>query len=121
MSNFQASESNPWNPFIPTARDIKRTNKLAQKNKWVAGILTLLFPPVGMIYLNRGVNCLKILGYIFMIGFIIGFTADPEEDLQEISDLVGLGGTIALVVEQVGTIERARDRQKNTDYQTSNN
>ena len=44
---------NKWNPFIPTKRDIQRTDELAAKNVAVAGILTFLFAPAGLIYLNR--------------------------------------------------------------------
>ena len=113
MANFQATELNPWNPFCSTKRDLKRTDELAKKNPIVAGVLTAIFPLFGMLYLNRGVNCLKILGYVFLIGFAIGLTVDPEEDVSAITNVVGLGGTAALVVEQVGSINQARKRKNN--------
>jgi hypothetical protein len=41
-----------WNPFIPTERDLARTDELASKNVNTAGIITFLFFPAGLFYLN---------------------------------------------------------------------
>jgi len=47
---------NSWNPFVPTKRDVERTEELASKNAALTGVLTWFFPPLGLIYLNRGMN-----------------------------------------------------------------
>ena len=41
-----------FNPFLPTRRDIERTDELARKNPVLAGFLTFFLLPLGMIYLN---------------------------------------------------------------------
>ena len=112
MANFQATDSNPWNPFEPTKKDLERTEKLAKKNPTVAGILGFLFPLAAMIYLNRGVNTLKILGYVFIAGFIIGFTMSEssEEDIDVMCNVVGLSGTVAIAAEHFMAVEKARQR-----------
>ena len=112
MANFQATEFNPWNPLCPTKRDIERTDELAKKNPFVAGVLTAIFPLFGLIYLNRGVNFLKILGYVFLLGFAVGFTVESEETADTMGEMIGLSGTIALIVEQRGSVIQARKRSK---------
>lgn len=111
-------DENKWNPFIPTKRDIKRTNELAAKNPTIAGILTFLFVPVGLIYLNRGVNALKILGYVFAMGFVFGLVAQPKEKSNGngIGRLIGSIGGIAITAEQVMAVTKAQQRlqKKNT-------
>lgn len=79
---------NSWNPFEPTNRDIKRTEQLANKDMLVAIFLTIVFPLFGLLYLDRAVNCLKIIGY---------------------------GMYIAIVIEQAKTINQARQRKENRD------
>ena len=111
MANFKSIEDNIWNPFIPTERDIKRTEKLAQKNPVVAGILSLLLLPIGLVYLNRGVNSLKILGYVFALAFLVGLSSPSEEEAEEIGEGIGYLGAIAITVEQVRTVTEARKRK----------
>ena len=83
MANLQSKESNPWNPFEPTRRDIRRTKELSQKNPVVAGILGF-FPLFGMLYLNRGVNCLKILGYVFVSAFMFALISNSEKGVAQL-------------------------------------
>ena len=112
MANFQSQESNPWNPFEPTQRDIQRTKELSQKNPVVAGILTFLLLPVGMIYLNRGVNSLKIIGYVSAFAFIFALASDPEDLTNEASEGIAYIGGIVATVEQVNAVTKARQRKK---------
>ena len=112
MANFQATEFNPWNPLCPTKRDIERTDKLAKKNLAVAGVLTAIFPLFCLIYLNRGVNSLKILGYIFVLCFAVGLTIESEETADTMTDIIGFSGTAAIIVEQRGSVIQARKRSK---------
>ncbi|MGD1919865.1 MAG: hypothetical protein ACFCAD_13825 [Pleurocapsa sp.] len=113
MSNFQVKEHNPWNPFLPTKRDIQRTEELSKKNHVVAGLLTFLLLPVGMIYLNRGVNSLKILGYVFIFAFLVGIVSDTEETAEGAANVVGLAGSIALIAESANCVIQARNRSRN--------
>jgi len=113
MANFQATDFNPWNPFCPTQRDLNRTEELAKKNTFVAGFLTAIFPLFGLIYLNRGVNFLKILGYVFVLAFAVGITIESEETAESIGEVIGLGGNVALVAEQIGSVTQAKKRNKN--------
>ena len=112
MANFQATEFNPWNPLCPTQRDLDRTNELAKKNPVVAGVLTAIFPLFGLIYLNRGVNFLKILGYVFVLSFAVGITVESEETAETMGNMISLGGTVALIVEQTGSVSQARKRSQ---------
>lgn len=106
-------DENKWNPFIPTKRDIKRTDELAEKNPTVAGILTFLFPIAGLIYLNRGVNTLKIIGYVFAVSFVLALIAPPKENSDgNISNLIGLVGCGALTAEQIMAVNKAQERQE---------
>ena len=80
MANFQKTESNPWNPFVPTKRDIQRSQELSKKNALLTGIVTFLAPFYGMLYLNRGVNCLKIFGYMLILMFaVVLMDESPEQ------------------------------------------
>ncbi|MEC4813438.1 MAG: hypothetical protein SAK29_09230 [Scytonema sp. PMC 1069.18] len=111
---LNSTEYSPWNPFLPTKRDIERTDELAKKNAIVAGLLTFFLLPFGMVYLNRGINNLKILGYLFLISFVIGFVtydSNNDKELDEISNFAGLCGQIALVTENVRAVTLARKRQ----------
>ncbi|WP_375467310.1 hypothetical protein [uncultured Nostoc sp.] len=111
--NQNQTPDSPWNPFLPTKRDISRTEELAQKSPIVAGVLTFFLPFATMIYLNRGVNNLKILGYVFVAAFILGIVSydkkDPEK-IEGISNLVGLCGQVALITENVKAVTLARKR-----------
>lgn len=106
----------PWNPFAPTKRDIERTEDLAGKNPVIAGVLTIVFSIAAMIYLNRGINNLKILGYLFAISFGIGMiggvvvSKENEKQLEPISTALSVGGSIALVTENIRAVTLARKR-----------
>ena len=116
MSDLQPQESlesNPWNPFITTPRDLKRTEQLAKKNSVIAGVLTLFFIPAGMIYLNRGVNSLKILAYTLVLAttFTV-LTSETEEQAFQTGRKIGFVANIAVIVENINTINKARKRRK---------
>lgn len=106
----QNSNFNPYNPFIPTKRDIQRSNELSAKNPVVAGILTFLFVPAGLLYLNRGINCLKIFGYIFAVSFIFALVSKPNEESQGVGNLISVIGAGAITAEQVMSVNKARQR-----------
>ncbi|MDF5734264.1 MULTISPECIES: hypothetical protein [unclassified Nostoc] len=111
--NQNQTPNSPWNPFVPTKRDISRTEELAQKSPVVAGVLTFFIPLATMIYLNRGVNNLKILGYVFVTAFIIGIASYDEKDprkTERIGNLVGLCGQVAIITENVKAVTLARKR-----------
>lgn len=104
---------NPWNPFIPTQRDIARTEELAAKNPAIAGVLSFFLLLAGLIYLNRGVNTLKIIGYVFAGSFVFGIVSNPnEQNAKSTSNLIGLIGTGAITAEQVMAVHKARQRLK---------
>lgn len=105
-------KENKWNPFISTERDIQRTDELAAKNAIVAGILTFLFTPLGLIYLNRGVNALKILGYVFAVSFVFALVAQSKEDSSSngLSASIGSIGSIAITAEQIMAVTKAQQR-----------
>ncbi|MFM2312830.1 MAG: hypothetical protein RLZZ04_2106 [Cyanobacteriota bacterium] len=111
MANFQSKEFNPWNPFLSTSRDLDRTDELSQKNSVFACILSLLFVPLAMVYLNRGVNSLKIAGYVFVCAFMFALVADSEEQSAGVSEVIGYAGGIAITVENVNTVHNARKRK----------
>jgi hypothetical protein len=111
--NQNQTPDSPWNPFLPTKRDISRTEELAEKSPVVAGILTFFLVPAAMIYLNRGVNNLKILGYVFVTAFMVGIVSSGEKDarkMEGMSNLVGLCGQVALITENVKAVTLARKR-----------
>ncbi|WP_292703468.1 MULTISPECIES: hypothetical protein [unclassified Nostoc] len=111
--NQNQTPDSPWNPFLPTKRDISRTEELAEKSPIVAGVLTFFLLPAAMIYLNRGVNNLKILGYVFVTAFIVGIVSYKENDAEKmegISNLVGFCGQVAIITENVKAVTLARKR-----------
>jgi hypothetical protein len=115
MNNLPSPEVNAWNPFFPTPRDIERTEQLAKKNSFVAAFLTFLFLPAAMIYLNRGLNPVKIFGYAIAIGMAVSIsTKSSEEKAFEIGQMAGTIANIAIVVENINTINQARKRQNNS-------
>ena len=89
-NQFDNKSRTTWNPFIPTQRDIVRTEELAAKNVATTGALTFFFLPAGLFYLNRGINSLKILGYVFVVSFIFGLVT--EGNSKDFSNLLGLIG-----------------------------
>ncbi|MEM7725969.1 MAG: hypothetical protein AAF208_06295 [Cyanobacteria bacterium P01_A01_bin.45] len=117
-----------WNPFEPTQRDIKRTEKLATKNPAIAGILSFFFVPFAMLYLNRGINNLKIAGYTFIITILlIGMTGvktyDKSDDKLDIAkaaiNLVSFTSSVAMVLENIRAVTLARKRKSQEDLITS--
>lgn len=103
---------NPWNPFEPTERDIKRTEELGNKAMLVTLFLTIVFPLFGLIYLERAVNCLKIIGKGAIAALILtSFAAEElEEDIY--LDYAANGIFVATVIEQAITITQARQRKE---------
>ncbi|ELS01690.1 hypothetical protein Xen7305DRAFT_00013950 [Xenococcus sp. PCC 7305] len=96
-----------WNPFLPTAKDLARTEELASKNVVTAGALSFVFFPAGLIYLNRGINGLKILGYICAVSFLLGFIVKTKEKSHDLVAYIGLG---LFTTEQIITVKRAQNR-----------
>jgi len=117
-SNEDQNNSSAWNPFVPTKRDIERTEELASKNPVVAGSLGFLFPIGAMIYLNRGINNLKIFGYVFLIGFMIGMLGynSSDKEVKVITKVIGVLGNVALMAENTRTITLARKRQSENNF-----
>ena len=109
-NNSSAEKS--WNPFISTKRDIERTDELASKNAVLAGTLSFVFVPAGLIYLNRGVNSLKILGYVLAASFMFGLVTKAEGNSKDLGNLLGLIGTGAITAEQVMAVNKARQRSQ---------
>jgi hypothetical protein len=94
-----------WNPFIPTKRDLDRTDELASKNVTTAGIITFLFFPAGLIYLNRGVNTSKIFGYTLILTVLLIVSGKGQ---GRITQIIALG---AMTAEQVLTVKSAQKRK----------
>ena len=107
-----------FNPFLPTRRDIERTEELANKNPVIAGFLTFFLLPLGMIYLNRGINGLKILGYTFLVAFIVAATNynKSDKELEAMSESIGVMGSIAAITESTRAVTLARKRQSEADF-----
>jgi hypothetical protein len=110
---------NPWNPFITTKRDIVRTSELGSKNAVVAGALTFIFFPAGLLYLNRGINSLKIIGYIFAVSFLLSIVTKADENSPNFSSLISLIGTGAITFEQVMAVKKARQRPQESSSSLS--
>ncbi|MHC5936100.1 hypothetical protein [Nostoc sp.] len=111
--NQNQTPNSPWNPFLPTKRDISRTEELADNSPLAVGVVTFCLLPAGMIYLNRGVNNLKILGYVFVIAFIVSIVSYEGKDpgkTKRIRHLVGLCGQVAIIIENVKAVTLARKR-----------
>lgn len=108
----EIKQSNPWNPFEPTSRDIERTEELANKNPIIAGVLTFFLLPAAMIYLNRGVNSLKIFAYAMCIALPLSAAiAESEEQAFGIGQSIGYIANIVTIVENVGAISKAKKRK----------
>lgn len=112
MTHFQPHEPNFWNPFIPTERDLTRTNILANKKVAVVVIFGLLLSPLASaLYLNRFLNTFKILGYVCFLSMALGYGHDVDERyLKKIAHGIGVLGSIATVAEQSLAIKNARLR-----------
>lgn len=96
ISFMKNSNSDIWNPFIPTEKDLSRANELAQKNLILTGVLTFIFFPAGLIYLNRAVNPLKIFGYTFILSMLLGLGGSSRAK-QSFIDFVELLGRSSIV------------------------
>lgn len=117
-SNQEQNNSSAWNPFEPTKRDIYRTEELADKNPVIAGLLTFFFFPATMIYLNRGVNNLKIFGYMIVLIFMITIAGgnESEKESERIGNVVGVLANITLIIENTRTITLARKRKSEANF-----
>lgn len=128
-SNQEQYKGSIWNPFVPTKKDIARTDELASKNPVIAGLSGLL-PFADTIYLNRTSNHIKIGIYfsIFLIPIMFAFLSDirksPEnvETFDEFTDkitrkyipiMTGLYvvSSIASMAENARAVTLARKRQ----------
>ncbi|MEA5598490.1 hypothetical protein [Rivularia sp. UHCC 0363] len=117
FNNPNETNGSIWNPFQPTKRDIDRTEQLAKKNPVIAGLLTFFFLPAAMLYLNRGVNNLKILGYVFVLAFAIAIVSEVSENKSDKQpQIIGLLGNIAIIAENIRTITLARKRQSEINF-----
>jgi hypothetical protein len=110
--NENQIEHSFWNPFVPTERDINRTEELAKKDPNIAGLLAFFFLPAAMIYLNRGVNNLKILAYVFVVAFAIALImgSSKKRESQGLANIVGFAGSIAVIYENSRSVTLARKR-----------
>jgi hypothetical protein len=108
--NGNQVDNSLWNPFLPTERDINRTEELAKKDPVIAGLLTFFLMPAAMIYLNRGINNLKIVGYVFVVCFGIGFTIGDGKGAKDLARSIGFAGSIAAIIENARSVDLARKR-----------
>ena len=65
-----------------------------------------------MIYFNRGINSLKIIGYVLICVFMFALASDSEEEADTVAEGTGFLGNIAIVVEQVNIIHVSRRRKR---------
>lgn len=107
---LENSSKNQFNPFITTKRDIARTEELSSKNAVIAGILSFIFLPAGLLYLNRGINSIKILGYVFAVSFMFSLVTEAEGNSKSFSNFLGLIGAGAITAEQVMAVNKAQQR-----------
>lgn len=114
-----STTDNPLNSFIPTKRDKARTDVLASKNIALAGILTFFILLAGLIYQSRGVNALKIVGYIFAVAFMFGLVTEAEDNSNSSANLIGLIGSGAITAEQMIAVNKARQRTQEKSMSTS--
>ncbi|MGB3638566.1 MAG: hypothetical protein WBA39_13470 [Rivularia sp. (in: cyanobacteria)] len=117
-SNEDQNNNSAWNPFFPTKRDIERTEVLASKSPVAAGVLTFLFLPAAMIYLNRGVNNLKLFGYmiLFIVMLTIAGGNNSEKESENIGSVVGVFVNITLITENARAVTLARKRKSEANF-----
>lgn len=96
-----------WNPFIPSERDISRASELAQKNLVLTGVLTFIFFPAGLIYLNRAINPLKILGYTFVLMILASLGSPSGKDKEDFMLFLSFIGVSTMTAEQIITVNSA--------------
>ena len=75
-------------------------------------ILTLFCVPLGLFYLDIGINALKILGYTYILAFafLIGLNTYAHREANDIAETIAFTGGIVIVLEQVITVTEARKR-----------
>lgn len=113
MTSFQSSQHNPWNPFASTKRDIQRTNVLAKKKVTIVLLLGLLLSPLASaLYLNRGLNAFKLLGYVFFASLIVAFQISDDDAAAKASRGIGVLGGLVMTAEQSLSVKNARLRKK---------
>lgn len=129
-SNEIQYKGSTWNPFVPTERDIERTDELANKNPIIAGLLGFFLPISACIYLNRASNSLKINLYflIIMIPIMFAFLNEPKKSYENAEQFledtgriikkytpimrgVYILGGISLMTENSRAVTLARKRQ----------
>ncbi len=109
-------EYSSWNPFLPTERDIKRTEELALKNLKYFALLTFFVPFGGMLYLNRGINTVKMMGYTFILLFFFFLSMGTEnirnsqKESLGIINLIRVSASLGMIVENVRSVTLARKR-----------
>lgn len=133
-SNQEQYKGSIWNPFVPTKRDITRTEELANKNPVLAGLLGFFFPIGACIYLNRLANNLKINIYflILVAPIMFAFLSEPKKSyensekffedtdriIQKYSPImsgISFLGNIAMMAENARAVTLARKRQSEAD------
>ena len=105
-----------FNPYIPSKRDLRRSEILANKNLNRVAICNAIFLPLSLIYLNRIVNFIKIsIFFIFLIipliRIIVYRLMNGDPFAEEISS--SLGGILLVVLnlsEQIYCVREARKR-----------
>lgn len=110
MANSQELKSNFWNPFLPTIRDVIRTEELSQKDLLFVGFITWFLFPLGLLYLNRGVNCLKIFGYVFIFALAIMIFEQNDKQADKLAEALGLIANITITFENINSIKQANKR-----------
>lgn len=128
--NQEQYKGSVFNPFVPTKRDIQRTEELATKNPVIAGLLGFLFPIGVCIYLNRISNNLKINLYFLILAapIMFAFLSEPkksyeneEQFLEDVDRIiqkyspimsgVSFLGNIAMMAENTRAVTLARKRK----------
>jgi len=128
--NEEQYKGSVFNPFVPTKRDIERTEELASKNPIVAGLLGFFFPIGVCIYLNRVSNNLKINLYFFILAvpIILSFLSEPKKSYENTEEFfenvdriirkytpimsgVSFFANVAVMAENARAVTLARKRQ----------
>ncbi len=117
-SNQNETIDSSFNPFLSTVRDIERTEELAEKNLVITGFLSFFFLPVAMIYLNRGINNLKILIYLCFMALMVAAISHQKsnKEIEARGNFVGKIGAIVITFENTRAVSLARKRQSETKF-----
>lgn len=118
ITNENQPQGSNFNPFAPTKRDIERTEILASKKVFKAGYLGFFIPLVAMIYLDRGINSLKIYLYGIILIFAVAIVSHNSnvEQLRIIAIGIGFLVNLLLMIENIRAVTLARERQWETDF-----